>query len=126
MENLGRNAGILLEYGLSIYAAYSPIVWVVLLGYWLIISYAAYLMFKLDKALAIGGLYRVSEAALLGLAFWGGSIGAKIAQRRFRHKTRKEPFRSTLNLICVLHIGVVLAGNIGALGYWPTILRWLA
>jgi hypothetical protein len=42
--------------------------WTGLLGYWLIINYAAYLMFKLDKARA-GELYAVSEAALLRLHF---------------------------------------------------------
>lgn len=119
MENFGRNASILLEYGLSIYTTYTPVVWTSLFGYWLIINSATYLMFKLDKARAIGEFYRVSETALLGLAFGGGSIGAKLSQRRFRHKTRKEPFRSTLNLICVLHLGIVVSVIIGAVGYWP-------
>ena len=34
---------------------------------------------------------------------------AKTGQGVFRHKTRKEPFRTSLNAIIVLHIGLVSA-----------------
>lgn len=62
----------------------------------------AFLMFRIDKDRAIQGEWRVSESTLLILAFIGGWFGAKAAQRRFRHKTRKEPFRTFLNLIPAL------------------------
>lgn len=62
----------------------------------------AFLVFRIDKDRAIQGEWRVSETTLLTLAFFGGWFGAKAAQRRFRHKTRKEPFHTFLNLIPVL------------------------
>jgi uncharacterized membrane protein YsdA (DUF1294 family) len=62
----------------------------------------AFLMFRIDKDRAIQGEWRVSESTLLILAFIGGWFGAKAAQPRFRHKTRKEPFRTFLNLIPAL------------------------
>lgn len=58
----------------------------------------AFLAFRADKARAKAGAWRLSEATLLVLSFLGGWPAAKLAQRRFRHKTRKEPFRSLLNL----------------------------
>lgn len=63
---------------------------------------AAFALFALDKHRAETGGWRVAEATLLMVALLGGSIGAKVAQRRFRHKTRKEPFRTQLNVICVI------------------------
>ena len=59
----------------------------------------AFWMFYLDKERAIRGEWRISETTLLTLAFLGGWFGAIAAQRRFRHKTRKQPFRTFLNLI---------------------------
>jgi uncharacterized membrane protein YsdA (DUF1294 family) len=64
----------------------------------------AFLAFGLDKRLAQSGSRRIAESTLLGLAFVGGSIGAVGGQQLFRHKTRKEPFRSTLYGIVLLQI----------------------
>ena len=61
--------------------------------------------FRADKARAILGDWRVSEKILLMLALSGGWLGAKLAQRMFRHKTRKQPFRSLLNMIPVVWCG---------------------
>ncbi|MDQ0323256.1 uncharacterized membrane protein YsdA (DUF1294 family) [Pararhizobium capsulatum DSM 1112] len=46
------------------------------------------------------------ESTLLWLAIAGGSLGALTAQQVLRHKTRKEPFRSILMTIGVLHVGL--------------------
>ena len=118
-----RNFGDML---LQFHEAYAPMIWLCLIGYLLIINFATYLLFKLDKARAIGGLWRVSEGTLLSCSFFGGSIGAKIAQRRYRHKNCKEPFRSTLNSICVLQVVCIVAFCIWALGFAPAISGWFA
>ena len=55
-----------------------------------------------DKYAATHRHWRVSEAELLVLAFLGGSLGAKLAQKFFRHKTTKEPFVRELNFIVKL------------------------
>ncbi len=60
-------------------------------------------IYFLDKQAARHGRWRVSERTLLTIAFLGGSLGAVVAQRTLRHKTRKEPFRSILMGIVFLH-----------------------
>lgn len=72
----------------------------------LAVNCAAFVAFWWDKRLAEAGARRISERTLLGLALVGGSLGAISAQQIFRHKTRKEPFRSLLYLIVLLQIVV--------------------
>jgi uncharacterized membrane protein YsdA (DUF1294 family) len=74
--------------------------WLPALGLWLVlINLWAFWAFWLDKRRALAGDWRLPEALLLQSALLGGSPGAKLAQHLFRHKTRKEPFRSHLNSI---------------------------
>ena len=61
-----------------------------------------------DKRRAIAGRRRVPEADLLGLALLGGSPGALLARRWFRHKTRKEPFSTHLHLIAAIQAGALI------------------
>ncbi|MCB2062137.1 MAG: DUF1294 domain-containing protein [Novosphingobium sp.] len=63
------------------------------------------LSFWYDKQAAIRGDRRVSETNLLGLALIGGTPGAFLARKRFRHKTRKQPFSACLYLIAAVQIG---------------------
>lgn len=60
-------------------------------------------IYFLDKRAARHGRRRISERTLLTLALIGGSLGAVAAQQLLRHKTRKEPFRSILAGILILH-----------------------
>lgn len=66
--------------------------------------------FDTDKLAAIQQEWRVSEKALLWMSFAGGSAGAKLGQKRFRHKTRKQPFASLLDMICMAHIVLLFLG----------------
>jgi len=65
----------------------------------LALNAVSFLAFGWDKAMARGGRGRIPERTLLWLAVFGGSAGSIAGQRLFRHKTRKEPFRSRLNAI---------------------------
>ncbi len=64
--------------------------------------------FGSDKAAAIAGRRRVPEARLLGLALIGGTPGAFLARRHYRHKTRKQPFSTVLMVIAVLQVGAAI------------------
>lgn len=92
-----------------------------LLIIFLLFNVVTFCLFWWDKDAARNGGWRVSEASLLQFAFLGGSLGAVAAQRLLRHKTRKEPFRTYLMAILVLHVLLVSA----ALIFGPTLFRML-
>jgi uncharacterized membrane protein YsdA (DUF1294 family) len=72
----------------------------------------AFALFGIDKRRAITGDWRIRESTLIGVALAGGWLGAKAGQRRFSHKTRKQPFARQPNAVGLLQLGVlaVLAG----------------
>ena len=65
------------------------------------------LAYALDKRAARRGRRRVSERTLLTLGLAGGWPGAVVAQRRLRHKTRKQSFQRSFRLSIVLNLAVV-------------------
>ena len=75
-----------------------------LMAYLLIINAIAFLFMLLDKRRAQKNAWRIPEATLLSLAILGGSFGAALGMRLFRHKTRKPQFSLGLPVILVLHI----------------------
>lgn len=79
-------------------------------AYLLLVNLAAYVLFAHDKRAAERGARRVSEDSLLFVSAIGGSAGAFAAQRRYRHKTRKQPFQSLFRAVVVLQlVGLVVA-----------------
>ena len=74
----------------------------------LLVNLLTIFRFWSDKRRAVAGDRRIPEADLLFLAMIGGSPGALIARRAFRHKTRKEPFSSRLLMICVVQLGLLI------------------
>ncbi len=60
-----------------------------------------------DKRAAVSGGWRVPEAQLHTLEFLGGWSGALLAQKMFRHKTRKKSFRAVFWLMLVLQVFAV-------------------
>ena len=69
----------------------------------------AIFLFDLDKRRAVMNEWRISESTLLAVAFLGGWPGAKYGQRKFRHKTRKQPFATQLNAIAILQMLLILS-----------------
>lgn len=91
------------------------------LAYYVIaMNVIAFAAFGIDKFLAENDLRRISEATLLLWALIGGTPGAYAGRHLFRHKTRKQPFSSTLHLIAVIQVAVlafvVVVGPERALG----------
>lgn len=83
-----------------------------------VVNLATFMLFGLDKAAATRGERRIPEAWLLNLALAGGSPGALLASRHYRHKTRKQPFRTILIAIaCLQAVGlIVLAAGVYPIG----------
>lgn len=67
----------------------------------------AVLQFWRDKQAAKIGDWRIPEMSLLTTSALGGFVGAKLGQRVFRHKTRKQPFATLLNLTGLLNLGIL-------------------
>ncbi|MDD3339748.1 MAG: DUF1294 domain-containing protein [Lachnospiraceae bacterium] len=60
--------------------------------YLIVVNLAAFSMYGIDKQKAIRHQWRISEAALIGVAVLGGGIGAFLGMRIFRHKTKHVKF----------------------------------
>ncbi|GGD61417.1 DUF1294 domain-containing protein [Croceicoccus mobilis] len=74
----------------------------------IVVNFVTIALFYLDKRSAIAGARRVPEARLLSWAAMGGTPGAFLARHLFRHKTRKEPFTTRLQLIAVVQVGLLI------------------
>lgn len=53
-----------------------------------VMSLLAIILYAGDKKKAKSGAWRTPESVLLGFGFFGGAIGALIAMKSFRHKTK--------------------------------------
>ena len=67
---------------------------VMLLAAYGLFSGVAFVMYGADKSGGGGGRWRTPESTLHTVALVGGWPGALVARRVFRHKTRKQPFRT--------------------------------
>ena len=59
-----------------------------------LMSLLAFALYRVDKSAAIQGARRTPESTLQVASLLGGWPGALIAQRVYRHKTRKQPFQT--------------------------------
>lgn len=76
---------------------------------YLALSPICYAVYAHDKKAAKLGAYRVPESTLLTLGLLGGWPGGLLAQRRLRHKTRKQSFQLAFWLTVMLNVfGVVV------------------
>lgn len=72
------------------------------------INAATFVLYGLDKLLAVAGTRRIPERTLQFAAFLLGSPGALIAMKAFRHKTNKTSFQLVLALLVLVQVFVVL------------------
>jgi uncharacterized membrane protein YsdA (DUF1294 family) len=63
-----------------------------LLRYFLIINFATFILWGIDKRKATLQKWRISEKMLLAFCAFGGFIGALVAMGFWRHKTVKSKF----------------------------------
>ena len=81
---------------------------VALWGYLILMNFIAFALYGIDKRRAKQGAWRISEYTLLLVALLGGSLGALLGMRYFRHKTRHRKFRYGIPLILLLQLGLGL------------------
>ncbi len=84
----GNLSAILLAAGL-VYGLDLP--W--LTGWLTAVNLVAFVLFGVDKQFAKRSRRRISEADLLYYLLIGGTLGATIGMKLFRHKTQKKSFR---------------------------------
>ena len=77
--------------------------------YLAIINAGAFLLMLIDKIKACNGLWRISEATLIGSAVLGGSVGALLGMYLVRHKTQHPKFTVGVPVILVLQVLIGLA-----------------
>lgn len=66
-------------------------------------SVVAFIMYGLDKSAAQNSRWRTAENTLHLLSFLGGWPGALVAQRFFRHKSRKHSFQLVFWLLVLVN-----------------------
>jgi uncharacterized membrane protein YsdA (DUF1294 family)/cold shock CspA family protein len=79
-----------------------------LVAYLIGVNTTTFLFYGYDKAIAGSRRLRVPENVLHGLALCGGSLGALLGQKVFRHKTRKPWFQVMYWAIVALQAGLLL------------------
>ena len=81
----------------------------ILLVYAALINLLTAWSFWLDKRAAQSKGRRISEGYLLFCAAIGGSLAAFWACKRFRHKTKKQPFSAYMLAIQAIHMSLMSA-----------------
>jgi len=84
-----------------------------LIPYLIIINAAGFVLMLVDKQKAKKKLWRIPEAALIGVAAIGGSVGSLAGMYLFRHKTKHSKFTVGIPLILIIQFiaAVVLISN---------------
>jgi uncharacterized membrane protein YsdA (DUF1294 family) len=83
----------------------------ILFIYLVILNIATFLTYGVDKWKAKKSKWRIREAALLGLAILGGSVGALLGMKVWHHKTMHKKFKYGVPLILLAQIALLLLMN---------------
>ena len=76
----------------------------IVLIYLAVINVVTFFMYGVDKWKARKSKWRIREAALLGLAVLGGSIGAWLGMKTWHHKTQHKKFRYGVPAIIIVQL----------------------
>ena len=75
--------------------------------YLIALNIVTFFIYGIDKWKARQAKRRIREAALLGLAVLGGSIGALLGMKIWHHKTMHKKFKYGLPLILLAQIALI-------------------
>ena len=76
--------------------------------YLFLINAVAFVLMHADKRRARKNRWRIPERTLIGTAVLGGSVGALLGMRCFRHKTRHLKFTLGIPAILIAQIALVV------------------
>ena len=79
----------------------------IVLGVYLAVSVIAFIAYAIDKSAAENNRWRTQESTLHLFGLLGGWPGALLAQRAFRHKSRKREFQTVFWATVVLNCGAL-------------------
>ena len=79
----------------------------IILIYLATINVATFFTFGIDKLKARRDKWRIRETALLLLAILGGSLGAWLGMKVWRHKTKHKKFKYGIPLILIVQIAAL-------------------
>ena len=79
-----------------------------ILIYLVAVNVVTFFLYGIDKWKAKRSKWRISVATLLGMAVIGGSIGAWLGMRVWRHKTMHKKFQFGIPVIILLQIALII------------------
>lgn len=83
--------------------------WKLLAAYLVIINLYAFALMRIDKIRAVKDRrHRIPERRLLWTSALGGSLGAFIAMRSFRHKTKHAAFAAGIPIMLIAHVALLV------------------
>ena len=88
------------------------LVWAV----WLVINLITFILYGVDKRRAKRGQWRIPEKTLLTGTWLLGGVGAWLAMRTFRHKTKHIAFQVSAPAGAVLSAALMLIASAKLLG----------
>ena len=83
--------------------------WLIFGCYIILMELIGFVVCGVDKHKAKKGKWRISEAAIIGIAALGGGLGVLAGMKLFRHKTKHKKFTVGVPLIIILHILILAA-----------------
>lgn len=79
----------------------------IIIFYLVIINIITFFLYGVDKWKAQRSRWRISESVLLGMAAIGGSVGAWLGMRLWRHKTQHAKFRYGVPIILIAQVALL-------------------
>ena len=83
---------------------------------WLVINLITFILYGVDKRRAKRGQWRIPEKTLLTGTWLLGGVGAWLAMRTFRHKSKHIAFQVSAPVGAVLSLALMLLASAKLLG----------
>jgi uncharacterized membrane protein YsdA (DUF1294 family)/cold shock CspA family protein len=105
-SNFGVAFIILFCIGLSVSIVVGKLS-LIIAGFYFVMSLITFIAYAIDKSAAQNGRWRIKESTLHVFSTIGGWPGAYFAQKKLRHKSSKEEFKSCYWVTVFLNLGAL-------------------